>query len=400
LLHILDRLPDANPYALALGTGVLAVTLGTASVSSKIPGAFIGLLGAGIAVVALHLQSRGVDVLGALSIELPRLTFPPLPSVLEVGKLITLALVVAMVCIMQTSAVASTFPSEKGMPDDASRDFAGVGAGNIVAGLIGSFAVDASPPSTAIVVESGGRSQIASIVAVGLMIALVVMAARLTVYVPHAALSGILIYIALKIFRFGEIVRIYRRGGWEILIVAASAALVVALPIETGMLLAIALSFVSSLYAVARPYCVELARVPGSTVWWPPGRGEPREHVPGVVVFATAAPLNFTNAQYVSDQIAAAVAKAPVPVKLLVIEASGMIAIDYTGSQILQETIANLKSRSIDVAIARLSDTEAVAEAERTGLLAAIGPGRTFKSVEEAVRQLGPSKDGGFQLLG
>jgi sulfate permease, SulP family len=394
-LHILDRLPDANPYVLALGAGVLAVTLGTASVSSKIPGAFIGLLGAGIAVAALHLQSRGVDVLGALSVELPHLTFPPLPSALEVGKLITLALVVAMVCIMQTSAVASTFPSEKGMPDDAGRDFAGVGAGSVVAGLIGSFAVDASPPSTAIVVESGGRSQIASIVAVGLMIALVVLAAKLTTYVPHAALSGILVYIALKIFRFGEMVRIYRRGGWEILIVAASAALVVALPIETGMLLAIALSFVSSLYAVARPYCVELARVPGSTVWWPPGRGEPREHVPGVVAFATAAPLNFTNAQYVSDRITAAVAKAPVHVKLLVIEASGMIAIDYTGSQILQETIANLKSRSIDVAIARLSDTGAVAEAERTGLLAAIGPGRVFKSVEEAVRQLGPSmKDG------
>jgi MFS superfamily sulfate permease-like transporter len=41
-------------------------------------------------------------------------------------------------------------------------------------------------------------------------------------------------------------VRIYRRGGWEISIVAASAALVVALPIETGMLLAIALSFVTA----------------------------------------------------------------------------------------------------------------------------------------------------------
>jgi MFS superfamily sulfate permease-like transporter len=290
--------------------------------------------------------------------------------------------------------VASTFPSEKGAPDDASRDFAGVGAGSIVAGLLGSFAVDASPPSTAIVVESGGRSQIASMTAVALMIALVALAARLTVYLPQAALSGILVYIAVKIFRLGEMIRIYRHGGWEILIVAASAALVVALPIETGMLLAIALSFVSSLYAVARPYCVELARVPGTTVWWPPGRDQPREHVPGVLVFATAAPLNFTNAQYLSERIKAALARAPAPVKLLVIEAGGMIAIDYTGSKILQQTIAGLKDRSIDVAIARLSDEAAMAEAEQTGLLAAIGPGRVFRSVEEAVRQLGPRIEG------
>src|SRR5262249_31209340 len=74
------------------------------------------------------------------------------------------------------------------------------------------------------------------------------LAARLMAYVPHAALSGILLYIAIKIFRLDEMIRIYRRGGPEILLVAASCGLVVALPIETGMLLAIVLSFVHSLY--------------------------------------------------------------------------------------------------------------------------------------------------------
>jgi sulfate permease, SulP family len=389
--HILGALGNTNPYALALGAGVLAVTLGTAKISSRIPGAFIGLIGAGIAVAVFHLQNRGVNVLGALSVELPHLGLPSLPGAREIGQLVPLALVVAMVCIMQTSAVASTFPSEKGRPDDVSRDFAGVGAGSLVAGLIGSFAVDASPPSTAIVVESGGRSQIASLTAIVLIIALAVLAAGLMVYVPHAALSGILVYIALKIFRLGEMINIYRRGGWEIVIVAASAALVVALPIETGMLLAIILSFVNSLYAVARPYCVELARVPGSTVWWPPDSGERREGVPGVLVFAAAAPLTFTNAQYISDRIMAALAASSVPVKLLVIEASGMTDIDYTGSQVLQQTITELKSRSIDVAIARLSDERAQSELSRTGLIATLGPERLFKTVEEAVRQIGPS---------
>jgi MFS superfamily sulfate permease-like transporter len=390
LFHILGRVGEANSYTLALGAGVLVVTLATASISSKIPGALIGVVGSGVAVALFHLQTRGVSLLGVLSVQLPHLALPSLPGTHELGQLVPLALIVAMVCIMQTSAVASTFPSEKGKPDNVSRDFAGVGAGSVVAGLIGSFSVDASPPSTAIVVESGGHSQIASITAVALMIGLAVLAAGLIAYVPHAALSGILVYIALKIFRLGEMIRIYRRAGWEIMLVVASCGLVVALPIESGMLLAIVLSFVHSLYAVARPYCAELARVPGSTVWWPPGRDEKSEHVPGVLVFAAAAPLTFTNAQYISDEIMAALAEAPVPVKLLVIEASGMIDIDYTGSQILQQTISGLRSRSIEIAIARLSDKRAEAEANRTGLIAALGPERVFKSVEEAVRRIGP----------
>ena len=67
-----------------------------------------------------------------------------------------------------------------------------------------------------------------------------------------------------------------------------------------------------------------------------------------------------------------------------------MIDVDYTGSQILQQTIARLRSRCIEVAVARLSDERAEAEASRTGLIAVLGPGRIFRSVEEAVRRIGP----------
>ena len=208
LVHFLGRLGEANLYTLALGLGVLAVTLGTAQISRKIPGALIGVAGAGLAVAFFHLQSRGVGVVGALSVSLPRLALPSLPGTREFGELVPLALIIAMVCIMQTSAVASTFPSEPGEPDDLSRNFSGVGAGSILAGLVGSFAVDASPPSTAIVVETGGRSQAASLAAVALMIVLFVAAAGLMAYVPQAALAGILVYIALKIFRLGEMIQI------------------------------------------------------------------------------------------------------------------------------------------------------------------------------------------------
>jgi sulfate permease, SulP family len=391
LVHILGRFGEANPYPLALGASVLIVTMGTARISSRVPGALIGLIAAGLAVAMFHLDARGVALLGALSVRLPGLVLPALPDVQELSRLVPLALVVAVVCIMQTAAVAGTFPSDDGKPDNVSRDFTGVGAGSILAGLIGSFAVDASPPSTAIVRESGGRSQIASLTAVALMIALAFMASGLMAYVPDAALAGILVYIALRIFRLGEMIRIYRRGGREILQVAASGGLVVALPIESGMLLAIAMSFVHSLYLVARPHCVELARVPGSTVWWPPSRDGQGEHEAGVLVFAPAAPLNFTNAERICAEIKSAIAAQRPPVKLLVIEASGIIDIDYTGSQILQQAITDLSAKEIGVAIARLSDKQAQDQAQRSGLIEAIGNDHVFLSVEDAVRKLRPA---------
>jgi sulfate permease, SulP family len=390
LADALGRIGEANPATLALGLGVLGATIGAARFGPRVPGALFGLVAAGLAVAGFDLGAHGVALLGAVSVPLPRLALPALPGVLELGYMVQLALVVAMVCIMQTAAVASAFPSEEAESDDVGRDFAGVGAGNILAGLVGAFAVDASPPSTAIVRESGGRSQIASLAAVALMTGVALVAARLLAYLPQAALAGILLYLAFRIFRIDEMIRIWRRGGLEILLVAASAGLVVALPIETGMLLAIVLSFVHSLYVIVRPYCVVLARVPGTTVWWPPSAAGEGEHEAGVLVFAPSAPINFTNAEHICARIKSAIAAQKPPIALLVIEATGVIDIDYTGSQILARTIAGLRAAQITVALARLSETRAQAQARRTGLIEAIGRDHVFLSVEEAVRKLGP----------
>jgi sulfate permease, SulP family len=112
------------------------------------------------------------------------------------------------------------------------------------------------------------------------------------------------------------------------------------------------------------------------------------------LVFAPDAPLNFTNAERICGKIKSAIAAKRPPVKLLVIEANGIIDIDYTGSQILRRAIAELGAMDIIVALARLSDERAQAQANRTGLTEAIGPDRVFLSVEEAVRKLGPGADG------
>ena len=63
-------------HKLALGVGVLTVTIATAQISHRVPGALIGLVGAGLAVALFHLDARGVSVVGALAVPLPRLVMP------------------------------------------------------------------------------------------------------------------------------------------------------------------------------------------------------------------------------------------------------------------------------------------------------------------------------------
>lgn len=105
-------------------------------------------------------------------------------------------------------------------------------------------------------------------------------------------------------------------------------------------------------------------------------------------MFALAAPLNFTNASYVDRRLEEMLHAANAPVHLLVLEASGMIDIDYTGSRILQQTIARLRGAGVTVALARLLGERAQVQAERTGLIGALESDHVFRTVDDAVRTL------------
>jgi MFS superfamily sulfate permease-like transporter len=67
--------------------------------------------------------------------------------------------------------------------------------------------------------------------------------------------------------------------------------------------------------------------------------------------------------------------------------------IDYTGARLVCAAIAGLRARGITVAIARMAVERARNAARRTGLLAALGPQRVFKSVQEAIDAFDPHID-------
>ena len=387
LVAIARDIPQANPATTLIGVAVFAAILAAEKLSPRIPGALIGLVAAALATWQLGLAARGVRTLGALSASLPVIALPAVDFD-DVMRLLPLALTVSMVCMLQTAAVVRSFPSRPDHREAVSRDFLGVGVGNVLAAFVGTFAVNSSPPRTAVTVESHGHSQFAGLAAVLVTVVVVAIAGAAFDHVPVAALAAILVYVGVRIFRVADMVAIARKGDGEILLVAAAATLVVLLPVQSGVTFAIGLSLLHSTYLLARPTCVTLVRLPDTTIWWAPSADVPGESVPGVLVFSPAAPLTFINADYIAAELDKALDAAG-DVRLVVIEASGIILIDYTGARTMIATIGRLRARGIDVALARLESRRAADAARRSGLLETLGGHHVFHSVEEAVRALG-----------
>ena len=375
-----------NSASLAIGLAVFAIILVSEKLSPRIPGALIAVVGATVASVALGLERHGVIVLGHIEAGLPAPHLPML-GLESLLPLIGLAFVVTLVVMMQAAATTRSFAG-KGDDPDLDRDFIGLGAGSVLAGLFGAFPVNASPPRTAIVAQAGGSSQLSSLTAALAVLGLATLGAPLLLHVPAAALAGVLLFVAQRIVRFQVFGSVLKRSPAEFGLAAVTAVLVVALPIQTGVAVAIFLSLLNGVFTITRARPIAFERAPGTTVWWPASKAHAGETLADVAVIGFQAPLSFLNAYEFRRGVLDVVAAGRGQVRLLVLEASSIVEIDFTASEILAGVIVQARAAGMDFAVARLESVRAQAAFDRFGLTKLLGEGHLVHSVEQAIHAL------------
>ena len=375
---------QTNPWSVALGGGVLALSLLTEWLNPRVPGALIGVLMATLVVLVFGLEGRGVAVLGVLPSGLPTPTLPSW-SFESLRELVPLAMIIALVVMMQTATVSRSF-AEPGSPIDVNRDYIGVGVANLGAALLGSFPVNASPPRTAVMREAGGTSQVGVLAAAVLVLALALGGGALLRHVPQAALAGVLLFVAIRIVRGGVIVTVARQAPNEFGLILLTTVAVVALPIPTGVAIGIGLSLIYGVWITTHTRVNEFLNLPGTTVWWPEHADARGQSVAGVRVLGFPAPLLFANAETFKRGMMAAIdaqgADAP---SLVVLEGGGIADVDYTAAQAMREVIEDCQTRKIEFAIARLQSVRARHALDRFGVLELLGRDHLFPSVAEAI---------------
>jgi MFS superfamily sulfate permease-like transporter len=99
--------------------------------------------------------------------------------------------------------------------------------------------------------------------------------------------------------------------------------------------------------------------------------------------------LSFLNAYHFRHDILSALPSSPEKARLLVLEATGIVDIDFTAGQILTDLIRTCRADGVDFAIARLESVRAQEAMSRFGIRELLGPDHLFQSVEEAIKALG-----------
>jgi SulP family sulfate permease len=392
--QVIDQVGHVNGWSVGIAVGTLVLVIGAQLIDRRLPGALAGLVLSIVAVDALGLASHhGVAVLGIVHGGLPSVAVPSVPW-RDFRELAGPVLTVAFVCVAQTAATLRATGAATAATTDFNRDLVGVGAGNITAGLIGSFAVDASPPNSAVVTAAGARSQLSIAIAAGVVAGVVLLATAPLAHLPQATLGATLLFVSAKLFRARELRAILRFDSIEFALAMTALLAVALVGIEQGVALAIVLSLADRTRRSARPRDAILGRAPDTDHWIPTDIGRTTDQVPGILVYLVYAPLWYANADYLHLRIAQLLSAATHPVYAVVLDANAISDIDYTGLQTLRQLITELDQQHIGFAIARASHL-VHHDLKHGELLHELAPEHLFASVNDAVTAMLPDEQTG-----
>jgi MFS superfamily sulfate permease-like transporter len=204
--------------------------------------------------------------------------------------------------------------------------------------------------------------------------------------VPLTTLAAILIYVALRLFKPGDLRAIARFDLFEFGLTSVTLLAVVLIGVEQGIGVAVGLAILDRIRLSARPQLHELGRIPGTTSWAPLS-AEPRAtELPSVLVLLYATPLWYANAAHFREEVAGALARKP-DTTALVLDALGMSDVDFTGSRELSHVLDACERAHVVFGVARAGD-HLRNILQRGGLAQRIGENHFYSSVNQAVTAL------------
>jgi MFS superfamily sulfate permease-like transporter len=383
LAELLQALPAADPRAAALAAAVVAALFAGRRFLSRWPVSLVVVIVAIAASAALDFADRGIEVLGAVPGGPPHLAWPAV-SWREATALLPVAASCAIMIIAQSAATARSYALRHGESGDANADLLGLSAANAAAALSGGFTANGSPTQTAAADAAGARSQLAQLTLAGVTLLVLLFATGALQHLPVCVLGALVFSIALPMIDLKALAAIHTESPGEFALAVLTAAAVVGIGVEAGILLAITLSLLRHVRHSYQPHTGVLAHDPeGGWMSLPCAPGTVSE--PGIVVYHFGADLFYANEQLFCSELHQLVRGATPPLRAVVVDASAIADLDYSAARALRELIDELGRLPVRLIFGRVSDGLR-SDMQRHRIEAAVGAAHLHRSLHAALQ--------------
>ncbi len=375
---VIRNLDDAVWASALFGTATLVIVLAMKRFVPAFPGALVAVVGSMLVVVVFDVD---VAVVGEFSSGLPS---PGLPDIgwSDLATLVGPAFAVALLVYPDSVLTARSLAYGTTDRIDADREFLGVAAANIGSGLMGAFPANGSQSRSFVLADTGARTQVANLVAAGLVVLTLLFLAPIFDYLPTATLAAIVMVAGFGLLDLAEFRLLWRYRRSEFWMAIITIAGVLALGMLVGILIAIGLSLLVVVLRAASPHTAVLGRLPDTDTYRDIADHPDAITLPGLVIYRFDAALFFANAPRLRDEILALVDDGDI--HTVIIDMESVDDIDSTGAQALRELLDELDRRNVGLELARVR-TEIRDELTVAAIESRLAGGTVYLQVDDAV---------------
>ena len=374
---------EATWLPLVVGGSALAFVGAMRIRARTSPAALLAAVAGILAVLAFDLRERGLATVGEVPRGLPAPGVPDLGAGLFVD-LLPAAVLITVIGYLEAIAVGRAYARRRGYRLRPNQELVAMGAANAAAGAFGGYPVSGSFSRTAQNATAGARTQMSSVVVGVTMLAVLVVLAPALEPLPTAVLAALIIVAVAGLIDVGEMRRLGRVKPSDLAVALLAFGATLALGVEIGLLVAVLASFVVVAGRSLLPRTRELGRVPG-TDYFRDRRVFPEVTIdPRVAILRFDADLTFLNARWLRRALAGVVRARERMPRAVVIDLSGVNAIDSSAEDQLAELVADYAASGapVHLAGAKAPVREVL---QRSGLWAALGA-RAHPALADAVR--------------
>ena len=247
--HLGSLLHESQPQVLLVALTAVLVAQAVPRLYPKIPGSFCALL---VSTLLVVLANWEIPQIGHFS---GSFSWPRLPGLPEAGKfeLVEMAVLLFALASLESRlasiAIDKLIPGEK---NDSNQEMIGQGLGNVVVACFGGIPVTGVLARTVLNIRGGACTRRAAVFhGVFVFLALVFLRPLLS-HIPIAALSGVLLSIAINMINPREIVQIWRTAPVEAIVYWVTLVTVVLVDVMAGVQMGILAALLIAIWNLGR----------------------------------------------------------------------------------------------------------------------------------------------------
>jgi SulP family sulfate permease len=353
VLAALVRNADGTDWAtLAIGLGTIVVLSLLRLRRPRWPNTLFVAAGATLVVVVFGLDDGSVATVGEIPQAVPGLALPSLDPSLML-HLLPGALLISAIGYVESFAIGKAYARRHGYRLRPNQEMVAVGLANAGSAMTGGYPVSGSFSRTAETSFSGGRTQLASVIAASAVLITILVLAPALAPMPRAALSGLIIVAVAGLVDVRELRRLWRVKRSDAVVALAAFAATIGLGVELGLVVALVVSLLMTGGRALRLGALEVGRVPGTDHFRSVHRFPEVEVDPGIGVLRVDGALSFLNSRGLRRRMAEIVAaREPDGPRAIVLDLSGLSDLDVSAEGALSEAIHDYARSGIAIHVA------------------------------------------------